>query len=170
MPCLPSSVDRSNGTRARSRDGRSVTARFVRSARGNASIELAFILPFLVLLATGTYDLGRGFMEKLRLNGAAKAGTQYALQLGHTTQDTAGIIQKVREDADDTENLVTVTPRYYCGCLDGSEITCGSVCTGGEMPLQYIEVDASRSIDLIFDLPFVPDPFTIQGHAELRLR
>jgi len=95
---------------------RFISARFVRSARGNASVELAFILPFLLLLATGSYDLGRAFIEKLRLNGAARAGTQYALQLGDTSQD------------------------------------------------------ASRSFDLIFDLPFTEDHFTILGHAEMRLR
>jgi len=149
---------------------RFISARFVRSARGNASVELAFILPFLLLLATGSYDLGRAFIEKLRLNGAARAGTQYALQLGDTSQDTNGIIQKVREDADDTGDVLTVTPRYYCGCLDDTEIVCGSVCAGGEMPLRYIEVDASRSFDLIFDLPFTEDHFTILGHAEMRLR
>ena len=52
----------------------------------------------------------------------------------------------------------------------GKLTVAGNVCPGGEVPLRYIEVDASRSLDLIFDLSFVPDPFTIQGHAELRLR
>ncbi len=41
--------------------------RLWRCAAGNLSVELALVLPILVLNALGTYDFGRAFQEKQRL-------------------------------------------------------------------------------------------------------
>lgn len=141
-----------------------------RCARGNVSVEFALVLPFLLLLVMGAFDFGRGFTEKLRLNSAARAGAQYALEKYNKVEDTAGVIQSARNDAEDVNNALTVTPRYYCACLTGGEIACGTSCSGGEVPMRYIEVDVSGPFQLMFDYPMTTGTMTLQGHAELRLR
>lgn len=149
---------------------RSWLACFYRCGDGNIAVEFAFVLPILLLLAAGAFDFGMGFNEKLRLEGAARAGAQYALYNGDKAEDSAGVIQSARDDANDTAEVLTVTPVYYCTCLDGSQIACDGSCAGGEVPLRYIQVDVSRTLDLMFDYPLISDPLVIQGHAEMRLR
>lgn len=156
--------------RSLSHGARPWLARLYRRVEGNAAIEFAFAVPFLLLLLSGAYDFGRGFNEKLRLDGAARAGAQYALYNYDKVEDSAGVIQAARDDADDTAGLLTVTPVYYCTCLDATPVACGGSCTGGEVPLRYIQVHVSRTFDLMFDYPLIADPLVIQGHAELRLR
>lgn len=141
-----------------------------RCVRGNISIEFALVLPFLLLLVMGAYDFGRGFAEKLRLNSAARAGAQYALSHYNMVSDVNGVIQSARDDADDLDGTLSVTPRYYCTCLTGGEIACGTSCSGGEVPMRYIEVDVAGPFELMFDYPMTSGSMTLQGHAELRLR
>lgn len=145
-------------------------ARFCRCAGGYIAVEFAFVLPVLLLLAAGAFDFGQGFKEKLRLEGAARAGAQYALYNSNSIEGSAGVIQSVRDDADDTAGVLTVTPVYYCTCLDGVPLACGGSCAGGEVPLRYIQVDVSRNFELMFSYPLISDSLVIQGHAELRLR
>lgn len=123
-----------------------------------------------MLLVMGAYDFGRGFTEKLRLNSAARAGAQYALQGYNLVEDNSGVIQSARDDAEDGGGTLTVTPRYFCTCLTGGEIPCGTSCTGGEVPMRYIEVDVSGPFEFMFDYPMTSGTMTLQGHAELRLR
>lgn len=137
---------------------------------GNVAVEFAFVLPFLLLLVSGTYDFGRAFAAKLTLDGAARAGAQYALYNHDKAEDTAGVIQTVRDDAGETEQTLTVTPDYYCTCVDGTAVACSGSCGGGEVPLRYIKVDVSRPFELMFDYPLVTNPMTLEGYAELRLR
>jgi TadE-like protein len=141
-----------------------------RSVRGNISVEFALVLPFLLLLVMGAYDFGRGFTEKLRLNSAARAGTQYALANYNMVGDDDGVIQSARADAEDVDGTLTVTPHYYCSCLTGGEIACGTGCSGGEVPMRYIEVDVSGPFEFMFDYPMTTGSMTLHGHAELRLR
>jgi len=145
-------------------------ASLYRSVAGNVSLELALVLPFLLMLVMGAYDFGRGFTEKLRLNSAARAGAQFALQQHNLVGDDNGVIQSARNDAEDVDEDLTVTPRYYCSCLTGGEIACGTSCANGEVPMRYIEVDVSGPFEFMFDYPMTEGTMTLQGHAELRLR
>ena len=156
--------------RSLSHKSRPWLARFYRCVGGNVAVEFAFVLPILLLLAAGAFDFGQGFKEKMRLEGAARAGAQFALYNSGKVDDSAGVIQSARDDADDTAGVLTVTPVYYCTCLDGTPLACGGSCAGGEVPLRYIQVDISRNFELMFDYPLISDPLVIRGHAELRLR
>ena len=124
-----------------------------------------------MLLAMGAYDFGRGFMEKIRLNSAARAGAQYALANHHeaTSVIMDGVTQSAREDAEDPSLYVAPNPPYY-KCLDGAVINLGDSCSGGEVPMRYIEVDVGRPFEFMFDYPMTDGTMTLHGHAELRLR
>jgi hypothetical protein len=141
-----------------------------RCVSGNISVEFALVIPFLMLLVMGAYDFGRGFTEKLRLNSAARAGAQYAL--ANYNKDTNalynGVEQSAQEDAQD--GSLYVDPNIYCKCLDDVVLDCGEPCTGGEVPMRYIEVDVSGPFEFMFDYPMTTGSMTLQGHAELRLR
>jgi len=170
MQFLSSRQTNGQSPRSQSTKPRRWLAPLYRCVGGNISVELALVLPFLLMLVMGAYDFGRGFTEKLRLNSAARAGAQYALQNYNMVGDEEGVRQSARDDAEDVDATLTVTPRYFCTCLTGGEIACGTSCAGGEVPMRYIEVDVSGPFELMFDYPMTSDSMTLQGHAELRLR
>ena len=145
-------------------------ATLYRCVSGNISVEFALVIPFLMLLVLGAYDFGRGFTEKLRLNSAARAGAQYALSNYNMVEDENGVRQSARDDAEDVDEVLQVDPNYICRCLDDVVLDCGEPCTGGEVPMRYIEVDVSGPFEFMFDYPMTTGSMTLQGHAELRLR
>ncbi len=141
-----------------------------RCADGNLSVELALVLPILVLLALGTYDFGRAFQEKHRLAGAARAGAQYAIQ-NPGSDDVAGVVQSARNDAADTANTLGVTARYYCTCPTSGELTCGDPCpTATESSLTYVDVDVQQTLALLFAYPGVSDAVQLHGNVQMRVR
>jgi Flp pilus assembly protein TadG len=143
---------------------------FCRSVRGNISVELALVLPFLLLLVMGAYDFGRGFTEKLRLNNAARAGVQYALAHPQAADNELmnGATQSAQEDAED--GTLAVVPNIYRKCLDDVVVLPTESCSGGEVPMRYIEVDVSKPFELMFDYPMTTGSMTLTGYAELRVR
>jgi hypothetical protein len=78
------------------------------------------------------------------------------------------VTQSALDDAED-DSLV-VTPNIYCKCLDEVVVVCGTACTGGEVPMRYIEVDVSGPFEFLFDYPLTTGSMTLTGHAEMRLR
>jgi hypothetical protein len=111
-------------------------------------------------------------MEKIRLNSAARAGAQYAIANSNEAESFIidGVRQSARDDAQDP--ALDVHPNPYYKCLDGTEINPqnGDTCSGGEVPMRYIEVDVSGPFEFLFDYPMTTGSMTLQGHAELRLR
>ena len=63
--------------------------------RGAAAVEMALILPILLLLVGGIIDLGRAFMMQIMLTNAAREGTRAAVVM---TTGTPGA--KIRERAE----------------------------------------------------------------------
>ncbi len=144
--------------------------RLWRCAAGNISVELALVLPILVLMALGAYDFGRAFQEKHRLAGAARAGAQYAVQ-NSGSDDVAGVVQSARNDAADTANTLDVTARYYCTCPTSGEITCGDPCPqAAESSLTYVDVDVQQTLALLFTYPGISDAVQLRGNVKMRVR
>ena len=64
-----------------------------RPQRGGFVVELAIVLPLLVLLLLGAVDIGRGLMVQHSLEGAARAGCRlYTLKKEATEQDVRNIV------------------------------------------------------------------------------
>lgn len=58
--------------------------------RGQALIEFALVLPVLVLLLVGVFDLGRAVMLSETLNNAVREGTRHAIVRGTTSEAPLG--------------------------------------------------------------------------------
>ena len=148
---------------------------FAPDQKGAALVEFALVAPFLVALAIGGFDFGLVFFQKQKVASAAHAGAQYAAQTRNSAYpDPAEIELRVREDAGDTNNTLTVTPRYYCVCPDSTaEVVCGDsdACPGAERPqLMYVEVDVQKNVHLIFSYPDVSDSVQLQSLVRMRVR
>jgi Flp pilus assembly protein TadG len=74
-----------------------------RTARhGAAAMELAFVLPILILLAVGCVDYGRYAYYSVGVQNAARAGAEYAAMNPYSTSGQAawtnGVIQAAQDE------------------------------------------------------------------------
>ena len=81
---------------------------------GGALVELALVLPVLVLVFVGTIDFGRVFYTSQSLINAARAGVQYGAYTPARTADFAGM-EAAAEAATSTPGIAAVASRL-CQC------------------------------------------------------
>ena len=145
----------------------------LKSESGVSSIELAVILPLLVLMLLGTIDFGRVFYGSITVANAARAGVSYgSLDLDRSQQDVI-IKGKVLDEAQalglDSDDVVV---EWYCECANGSTVDpCNpsddSTCSEGE-PRVFVKVRAEWTFNTLFDYPGIPDAVTIRREAIMR--
>jgi hypothetical protein len=68
---------------------RTVSARRLRSESGEALVEMALVLPILIVLSMGMLDFGRAFHTKSVLDQAAREGARVAV----VTAPDVGVVQ-----------------------------------------------------------------------------
>lgn len=72
-------------------NGRRGLDRIDRSDRGAAMVEMAFMMPILLMLTVGAIEFGRGYNAKIELTGAAREGAR-ALALGKTSAEAQAAV------------------------------------------------------------------------------
>lgn len=113
---------------------------------GAAAVELALVLPVIVLLLVGLIQFGRAYSLQIQLTGAANDGARY---LAVHPADEAGARDRTRGAApnlglEDSEIAVTASPP--CGSTD------------------VVVVQATRVF--VFDIPALPKPnLTLRGRG-----
>src|ERR671919_2699979 len=104
-----------------------VTRRLGACRNGNTAIEFGLTAPLLVLLAFGAFDYGGAYVEKVRLNGAARAGAQQALYNSQDWQNTSQMEQVALEEyvghaltpTEIAAMSVSATANAFCACTAG---------------------------------------------------
>ena len=105
-----------------------------RNPPAQALIEVALVLPILLLLILGVMDFGRMFYTKMVLTNAAREGANY---LAYFPEDANNVYMAAIYDEANSSNVDIVdTDVTYSGC-----------CTRGEA----VEVTITKIVDLIFD-------------------
>ncbi len=143
----------------------SVRRRRHNSQAGNAILELALVLPFLLFLVMGTAFFGRVFYTSILVNNAARAGASYGIRIpcGVPPCGTAvtGIINAAVQDAHPNlpgfTNANVKNASYYCACPapEGVLASCfdstGSVhqcaAPGYGQPQIYVQVDTTYTFN-----------------------
>jgi Flp pilus assembly protein TadG len=147
-----------------------------RDDAGQAILETALLLPFLLLLLIGAIEFGIVAYASIETSNAAAAGALYGAQNHASAVDNAGMIQAARNDASDlTSGIMTVTPSTTCACQLGttpSAISCASTtsCVTPSRIIQWVRVDTSTTIDPLFHYPGLGTTVTVQGHATMRVQ
>ncbi|MGB0034295.1 MAG: TadE/TadG family type IV pilus assembly protein, partial [Candidatus Acidiferrales bacterium] len=142
---------------------------------GSAVLELAFLLPLLMLMLVGTIDLGRLAYMSIEVSNAARAGVQYGQQSSDTSSDLAGMQTAATNDAPDlvgaANGNLTATATYWCQCSDGSSVTANCTTTppcGGTHLLNYVKVTTSATYKPWIPYPGIPPSLTLNGKAVMR--
>lgn len=142
----------------------------VRTSKGAIAIEFAVILPVLLLLGIGIFELGSIAVEQNTIESAAKAGVQYGTQDFTTANDSAGMVQAALNDIGTTSEQINVSARQYCSCPNDGELPCTDLCKDGSYSPMYVQVSVQTTKDLLFHYPGFPDSISLSATSEMRIR
>ncbi len=141
---------------------------FFQSEDGSALVETALLMPLLLLIVLGVFDYALVIEKRMRLAEAAAAGTAYAALPGNG-QDVAGAENAAMlAAANMPEMVVTATPFFTCS-PGGGHVTQDTMCSGGTGPMQWMEVDASATPTMKFQLPGLPANMQLSARSIYRV-
>jgi uncharacterized membrane protein len=137
---------------------------------GLAAVEAALIMPLLLLLMTGLFDLGFAVYENMQVQSAADAGAQYASK---NAWDVVKITAVVVGATGGGAITATPAPSTFCACPTGGTLSAPVVCTincaNGNAPSLYGLVSAQKLHSTVISYPGLPKPLTLSGEARARL-
>jgi Flp pilus assembly protein TadG len=145
---------------------------------GQSLLEVAFMLPFLLLLALGVVEVGRYAYIGILVGNAARAGAAYGVQSLAQSVDTTGITAAADNDFQNNGQNVaglTVTSAVSCGC-DSAGIVAPAACTGlaaGTCAAGHwavtLTVTASGTFTSLFNYPGIPASISISRVSAMRV-
>ena len=145
---------------------------------GQSLVEVALMLPFLLLLLLGVIEIGRFLYIGILIGNAARAGASYGVQSLVKSVDTVGIQNAADNDFQNNGQNVgnlTVTSSVSCGC-DSSGTVTAAACTGtgagtcaaGQWAVT-VTVTASGTFNSLFSYPGIPTSISISRTSVIRV-
>ena len=153
--------------------------RRIRLARsGQSIVEVALMLPFLLLLLLGVIEVGRFLYIGILVGNAARAGAAYGTQSLVKSVDTAGIAVAADNDFQNNGQSVgnlTVASSVSCGCDSSGTITTAActgtgagTCAAGQWAVT-VSVTASGTFNALFNYPGIPTSISLSKTAVMRV-
>lgn len=155
------------------------------SQGGQALVELAFVLPALLLLLLGVIEIGRFAYIAILVGNAARAATAYGTQSLPQSADTAGITAAAVADftsngQDPTLLKVPAANQVTtCGCDSAGSVvtaicdptinTSAGSCTGGAHWVVTLSVTATGTFNALFNYPGLPASITVSRTSSMRV-
>jgi len=134
--------------------------------RGQSLLELAFAIPFLLLILFGAAEFGRLCYLSTEVTNAAHAGAVYGAQNRGTASDNSGIATRAGSDGADLTGL-SVTPQHLCAASYSATPT--GDCSGTPA-VEYIQVNTQVTVASLFHSYGFGRNYTLHGQAIERVR
>jgi Flp pilus assembly protein TadG len=151
------------------------------SQRGQTMLEVALLLPVLLILALGVIELGRYMYIGILVGNAARAGAAYGAQSLPQSVDTPGIQLAADNDFENNGPNVgslSVTNSVACGCDSSGTVTTAGcttstnptagTCASGHWVVME-SVTASGTFSALFNYPGIPKSLAVSRTATLRV-
>src|SRR5579872_1573710 len=137
-------------------------------SRGQSIAELALVLPILMFILLVGADFGRFCYVQIAVNGAARAGAQYASQSVISAADTNGIIRAAKLDGANISSLSATGSQ--CTCAPGSFVPAcpTSYCTV-DTQATFVEVDTQAPFQTLVHYPGIPSSLQLAGKAMMQV-
>jgi Flp pilus assembly protein TadG len=141
-----------------------------RRDRGQSLVELAFVVPLLLLLLVGIVEIGRFAFYSIVVSNAARAGAQYGAQSLANAADTAGIATAAKNDGQGGTGL-TITSNQLCGCSGAtlSGACPATLCALPNHALVYVQVQVVGAFPSLFRYPGLPASISVTSVEEMRV-
>lgn len=144
---------------------------------GVAAIELALVLPVLLLLLLGTIDIARIVAAKLDLEQAAQRTTDLSLALRPRSSDGAYL----RDEAVDATGVAAenVTVDIFLECGGARQASFSAECTAGQPRARFVSIAIRREVHPLFDwaalgaalgYQVLPPSITVSGDSLVRFQ
>jgi Flp pilus assembly protein TadG len=138
--------------------------------RAQTLIELALVIPMMLLLLLGIIEIGRYAELSVVVANAARAGVQYGAQNLATAANTAGIQSAALNDGQNAPGLSVTSVNILCGCSGSTPgSACPVSCSSPNHPLVYVQVNTEGNFNALFNYPGIPSPLVVNGSAEMRV-
>lgn len=138
-----------------------------RHSTGQTVVELALLLPMLLVLCIGVIEVGRYAYFDILISNAARAGAQYGAQSLIQASDQNGIQTAAQSDG---LNGMNITVAHQCACPGGGPVACPTGAPACAQQRVYVEVTASDTYDSIFGFAWMPIPKTISLSSTVKMR
>ena len=140
--------------------------RAVGGDEGQSLIELALVLPLLLLLVVGAVDMGRAYDAAVQVSSSAVAGAIYGTQM---PTDVVGMVGAAKLDAAALPTLVPVAT-WGCECSDGSSVTplCVVAPSCAVNAVRYVQVTTVATYVPLLPWPGIPAALVLRGRAKMR--
>jgi len=124
-------------------------------ARGVASVELALLLPILMLVLFGTIEYGWMFLKNQQLADAARSGARVAVTAGATNALARARVDEVMTTAGLAASgyQVTFTPGDISSAVPGTAVR--------------VEVLVSYANIGLTGIPLIPVPSALEGQTSM---
>lgn len=143
-----------------------------RRERGSSFIEFGLVSLIMIPLFFGVVDYSRVFYYASIAQGAARAGTQYAVYQAPNHANTSGITTAATANTTNVPSVqsFTVTPSYWCECSGGGgTVACTGTCTSPDTMQVYSQVNTQLTFSTVFQYPLLPSSITVKGQSIMRV-
>jgi Flp pilus assembly protein TadG len=153
--------------------------------RGQALVELAFVLPMLLVLVLGVIEVGRYAYIAILVGNAARAATAYGAQSLPQSADTNGITAAAVADFQSNGQDPTLlkvpaaNQATSCGCDNGGTVTsfncdpkvyaAAGTCPAGGHWVVTLSVTANGTFGSLFNYPGIPSSITVSRASSMRV-
>jgi Flp pilus assembly protein TadG len=152
-----------------SKQAQSVQRPRLRSQRGQSMLEMAAVMPVLVVLVLAATDFGRLYYTNIEVANAARAGAQYGSQSLITAADSSGMKTAATNDGSNVSSLSTTASQ--CTCIAGSSVTaCPASYCASNPQATFVQVNTSTTFKTIIKYPGIPSSVTLAGKAIMRVQ
>jgi Flp pilus assembly protein TadG len=140
---------------------------------GASLVELAMVVPLLLLLVFGAVDFGRAYYVNIELVNAAHAGAEYGSLF---PSDTTGIVTAASKPNEPSVSFNTPTVTYGCECSDGSLYSascspapsCTANTTRSGTYVHRVKVTTSAVYKTLVPWTGIPSTFNLSSTATIR--
>ncbi|WP_176596161.1 MULTISPECIES: TadE/TadG family type IV pilus assembly protein [Sphingobium] len=139
--------------------------RLLSDRSGNSTVELAIIMPVLVLLICMAGDVAMAFKAKIGLQRAAERAAQLAAAGGYSTTSSnnySNLKADAAAAAGVSTNNVTITPALIC---DSTAQTTPDYCTATQQMKRYVAINISGTYTPMFAKLAPSSNWSAQGIA-----
>jgi Flp pilus assembly protein TadG len=148
-----------------------------RQERGSAFVEFALVSLIIIPLFFGVLDYSRVFYYASVAQGAARAGTQYAVFSQPNETNTSAVQTAAASNGSSSGTTVAAAATYWCLCTGTAYSTSNTnacpttnPCGTGVTNQVYSQVDTTVSFATFFKAPMLPSAMTLRGRSIMRVQ
>jgi len=141
--------------------------------QGAIAVELAIIIPLLMLFFVGAFDYARLTQWAMVVANASRAGAQYGAQSQSKAADVAGINARVQAEAQEIGGVDPVTAAstsLFCRCAETRLTNCNQACNSAGGRSYFVEVTATKLFVPSIPYPGLPASVQLSTGTEFRIR